>query len=249
MTLWEKMLVNIEKEFEEKENFLRHKMISRTISPNHRNVIQKFLNYIKSDLNFSVNILPRVVDSPIGGVTRIEGYSQGTVLHCFYLMMMLKHLKLKITDFDHITDIGGGYGNFYRMAKNLGYKGTFDIVDFPIMHKIQEYYLTELGLDLPNLIELEKINPKGKSILFGFHSINEMPISDRDFLEKKYPMYDNIMIVYNHKFPVYGHNFDEIDNREYFAKLKDRLSDTFKVSIINHELKNNAKILIGSKRI
>jgi len=108
------------------------------------------------------------------------------------------------------------------------------------MHKIQEYYLTELELDLPNFIEMEKVNPKGKSILFGFHSINEMPMSDRNLLEEKYPMYDNIMIAYNNY-------FDGIDNFEYFAKLKDRLSNTFNMSIIDHPLKNNAKFLIGSK--
>lgn len=240
MTLWEKMLIDIEKEFKIKKNFLRHRMISRTISPNDIEVTQKFLNCIKDDINCSINILPKVMDSPIGGVKLTKGYSQGTVQHCFYLMIMLEHLKLQITDFDHITDIGGGYGNFYRMAKNLGYQGSFDIVDFPVMHKIQEYYLTELELDLPNFIEMEKVNPKGKSILFGFHSINEMPMSDRNLLEEKYPMYDNIMIVYNSY-------FDGIDNFEYFAKLKDRLSNTFNMSIIDHPLKNNAKFLIGSK--
>ena len=244
MTLWEKMLVDIEREFENKENFLKHDTISRTIAPKDRNnphsITRKFLDHAKRDVNCANNILPKVLELPIGGLLLTDGYSQGTAQHCFYLNVMFKHLKLEITDFDHITDVGGGYGNFYRMANKLGYRGTFDIVDFPIMHKIQEHYLTELELDLPNFIEMEKISPKGKSILFGFHSINEMPISDRDFLEEKYRLYDNIMILYND-------HFDGINNFEYFAKLKDRLSDTFNVSIIDHELKGNAKFLMGSK--
>ena len=243
MTLWEKMLVDIEKEFENKRNFLRHKTISKTIAPHDpaNNITAKFLDHAKRDVNCLNNILPKVSDLPsVGGLVLTEGYSQGTAQHCFYLNVMFEHLKLEITDFDHITDVGGGYGNFYRMAKKLGYQGTFDIVDFPIMHKIQEYYLTELELNLPNFIEMKEINPKGKSILFGLHSINEMPMSDRDFLEKKYRLYDNIMILYND-------HFDGINNFEYFAKLKDRLSDTFNVSIIDHELKGNAKFLIGSK--
>lgn len=244
MTLWEKMLVDIEREFENKENFLKHDTISRTIAPKDRNnphsITRKFLDHAKRDVNCANNILPKVLELPIGGLLLTDGYSQGTAQHCFYLNVMFKHLKLEITDFDHITDVGGGYGNFYRMANKLGYRGTFDIVDFPIMHKIQEHYLTELELDLPNFIEMEKISPKGKSILFGLHSINEMPISDRDFLEEKYRLYDNIMILYND-------HFDGINNFEYFAKLKDRLSDTFNVSIIDHELKGNAKFLMGSK--
>ena len=171
-----------------------------------------------------------------------EGYSQGTAQHCHYLMVMLEHLKLRITDFNHVTDVGGGYGNFYRIAKNLGYQGTFDIPDFPIMHDIQRYYIEELKLDLPNFISIKDLNPKSRSILFGFHSINEMPMSDRRILEKQYSMYDNIMILYNDK-------FDRIDNVEYFDKLKNKLSDIFDIKIINDQLKNNAKFLIGSKRI
>ena len=36
MTLWEKMLVDIRSEFQNKKRFLQHKTISKTISPNQR---------------------------------------------------------------------------------------------------------------------------------------------------------------------------------------------------------------------
>ena len=243
MTLWEGMLVTIEKEFSQlnRENFLRHRMISRALSPNNKSVTSRYLDHVRNNFYCSINILPKVLDSEVGNPIMTEGYSQGTVQHCHYLNMMLEHLGLRITDFNHITDVGGGYGNFYRIVKNLGYQGIFDIPDFPIMHDIQRYYIEELKLDLPNFISIKDLNPKSRSILFGFHSINEMPMSDRKILEEQYSMYDNIMILYNDI-------FDRINNLEYFDKLKNKLSNIFDVKIIKDDLKPNGRFLIGSKR-
>jgi SAM-dependent methyltransferase len=241
MTLWEKMLIEIETEFQNKENFLQHKIISRTISPNDEINTRNHLNHARKNKYCLGQILPLVFDSEVGGPKITEGYSQGTAQHCHYLVVMLEHLHLKITDFDHISDIGGGYGNFYRMAKLLGYKGNFDIADFPIMHKIQKYYISKHNLDLPNFNNIKDLNPVSKSILFGFHSINEMPYSDRKILEEKYYLYDHIMILYNDK-------FDGIDNMAYFKNLKDRMDKAFTIEIIQAPLKPNGAFFIGSKK-
>ena len=241
MTLWERMLVNIQSEFRNKERFLQHKTISKTISPNQRKNTMNHLNYVRKNQYFVNEVLPKVLDSKVGGPTLTDGYSQGTAQHCHYLMIMQEHLGLKITDFDHISDIGGGYGNFYRMSRLLGYKGNFDIADFPIMHEIQEYYIEKHNLELPNFIGLKDLNPNSKSILFGFHSINEMPFTDRKILEKKYYLYDYVMILYND-------NFDGIDNMQYFQALKERMSKDFTVNIIQAPLKTNGAFFIGSKK-
>ena len=241
MTLWQSMLKEIEFEFHNKNNFLQHRTISKTISPNDKVSTQRYLDHVRKNKYCSKKILPKVLDSGIGGPKLTEGYSQGTVQHCHYLMMMRKHLKLNITDFDHITDIGGGYGNFYRMTKRLGYKGNFDIADFPIMHKIQEYYISKHKLDLPNFIGIKDLNPSGKSILFGFHSVNEMPYSDRKILEERYYLYDYVMLLYNDE-------FDGINNLAYFRNLKGRMSKAFTIEIIDAPLRSNGAFFIGSKR-
>jgi len=241
MTLWESMLVDIQAEFKNKERFLQHKTISKTISPNQKQNTLNHLNYVRKNEYFLNEVLPKVRDSKVGEPRLTEGYSQGTAQHCHYLMMMLEHLGLKITDFDHISDVGGGYGNFYRMARLLGYKGNFDIADFPTMHEIQEYYIKQHNLDLPNFIDLKDLNPISKSILFGFHSINEMPLSDRDLLEQKYNLYDYVMILYNSV-------FDGIDNFKYFRGLRERMSKNFTVNIIQAPLKSNGAFLLASKK-
>ena len=243
-TLWERMLKDIEiywnKKSQNKEKFLKQKTISKTMHPPNTWLIEKYMKHGKSN-DYCSKILPKIIDPDIGSPTVKEGYSLSTTQHAYYLTVLYENLKLEITDFDHITDVGGGYGNFYRIAKNLGYEKKFDIVDFPIIHEIQKYYITELELDLPDFIEIGDINPKGRSILFGFHSVNEMPMSDRELLEEKYSMYDNIMLLYNS-------HFDGIDNIEYFEKLKDQLSNTFNVEIIGNEMKGNASFLIASRK-
>ena len=44
MTLWESMLVDIRSEFQNKERFLQHKTISKTISPNQKGNTLNHLN-------------------------------------------------------------------------------------------------------------------------------------------------------------------------------------------------------------
>lgn len=241
MTLWENMLTDIQLEFRNKERFLQHKTISKTLSPNQKKNTLNHLNYVRQNEYFSNEVLPKVIDSGVGSPTLFEGYSQGTAQHCHYLMVLMEHLNLRITDFDHISDVGGGYGNFYRIARLLGYKGSFDIADFPIIHEIQKYYISQHNLDLPNFIGINDLNPSSKSILFGFHSINEMPLSDRNTLEEKYYLYDYVMILYNS-------SFDGIDNFEYFGNLKEQLSKDFTANIIQAPLKSNGAFLLASKK-
>ena len=66
MTLWENMLIDIKKEFQNKENFLQHKTISKTISPNHQGNTQNHLDYVRKSDYISDNILPKVLDTKVG---------------------------------------------------------------------------------------------------------------------------------------------------------------------------------------
>jgi len=240
MNFWERILIEIESEFKNKERFLQHKHISVTICPSQKEKTLNHLNHVKKNEYFLNEVLPKVRDSRVGEPILTEGYSQVTAQHCHYLQTMMENLDLKITDFDHISDIGGGYGNFYRMAKLLGYKGNFDIADFPIMHKIQEYYIKQHNLDLPNFIGINDLNPVSKSILFGFCSIDEMPLSDRSILEKKYYLYDYVMILYQNK-------FDDFDNIEYFKDLKERMSKNFTINLIQAPLRPGGTFFIAKR--
>lgn len=243
MTQWEDMLRNIEREFTRNKNtFLRQPTISRTIHPHQKGLIDKYYNQLSDDLFCVVNLLPFVKDASFASPFTSNGYSLTTIQHCHYLNIIKKKFNIEVRDLDHISEIGGGYGNFYRMSSILDFKGTFDMVDFPLMHNIQKHYLsnTMSKYDNVNFIGLSDLQPTGKSLLIGIHSINEMPMSDREILEEKYDQYNYIVIVHNDK-------FDGIDNIEYFKNLKEKLSRTFKTESFQCPIKNNGHFLVAQK--
>ena len=243
MTQWEDMLKKIDAEFSSrKDSFLRQPTIARTIHPHQRGVIDKYHNHLKKDMYCVVNLLPFVKDPQFGAPFTSEEYSLTTIQHCHYLNIIKKKFSIELTDLDHISEIGGGYGNFYRMAKILGFKGSFEIADFPLMHKIQKHYLenTVKEYNSADFVNLDQLSPNNKSLLIGIHSINEMPMSDRQKLEKKYNSYDYIVIAHNDK-------FDGIDNIKYFRNLKETLSETFTVESFHCPVKNNGHFLVAHK--
>ena len=105
MTLWEKMLVDIRSEFQNKKRFLQHKTISRTISPNQRKNTLMHLDYVKKDKYFLNEVLPKVLDSTVGGPKLFRGVSQGTAQHCHYLMVM--EIVVEVTHFKVMEKVLG----------------------------------------------------------------------------------------------------------------------------------------------
>ena len=58
MTLWESMLVDIRSEFQNKERFLQHKTISKTISPNQKGNTLNHLNIDSLRNKILLEVLP-----------------------------------------------------------------------------------------------------------------------------------------------------------------------------------------------
>jgi len=243
MTQWEDMLKKIEKEFTQNPNtFLRQPMIARTVHPHQKGLIDKYYNHLKDDMFCTIKLLPFVKDPNFGSPFTSNGYSLTTIQHCHYLNLLIKKFNLEIDQLNHISEIGGGYGNFYRMSKALGFYGIYELADFSFMHKIQRHYISNTTKDYGNadFVSLNQLAPKNKSLLIGIHSINEMPMSDRVRLEKKYDKYDYIVIAHNDK-------FDGIDNIEYFKNLKEKLSEKFRVESFHCPVKNNGHFLVAQK--
>ena len=84
------------------------------------------LDYVKKANIFPMKCCPKVPDQQLVA-PKLFRSQQGTVQHCHYLMVMLEHPGLKITDFDHIDDIGGGYGNLVE------WQGCWDIEEILIL--------------------------------------------------------------------------------------------------------------------
>lgn len=216
MAAWDGYLRAIKQEYQESPGiFLRKPTISRCLHPNQGSVGKGYWQNVKGKYN---------IKDPAHGAPHIciDGMSSNSIQHIYYIDQMDYYWKN--TKFDHILEIGGGYGNGCRIWKAYGHTGSYTICDFKEMNFIQSQYLEKVS-DLNNVSFAQLDNcyfKRPNSLLQAAFSINEMPLETRALIEPHYRDYDNIFIVHNRK-------FDGIDNIEYFKNLKEELSDEYNV--------------------
>jgi len=207
---WNDWLPTIETEFVfNKDNFLRQPNISRTLHPGSTiQTYQKYYDELKEEKYL-------YKDPDTGNPILSQwGISLVAFQSSYYLKTLLENNLLD--DIQSIYDIGGGYGSMCRVLRNYGWKGSYNLIDFDVVHKIQRYFLEKNNiynfrqLKLDDL-KTERWRPRGKTLLIATHSINEMPMSDRSKIN--YSDFTNLLIVHNSK-------WNNINNSEYFKSLK-----------------------------
>lgn len=234
------------------ESFLRQPVISKTIHPNQQKLAQDYLNDLAASEFARSRILPKLNDMPIGDPYLCEFFplaSPMSMQHAYYIYLIHKKLNIFIPEsgIDHILELGGGYGNFFRLIRNYGYLGKYTIIDLPEMHNIQRYYLSNIFSNITSnkIIEFKSINDlenmyiQKLSIFIATFSLNEMPIESRKKIEQIINSFDYIFIAFNSF-------FSGINNLDYFEDLKNRFSKDFTFKLIkdDHRL---AWFLIGNK--
>jgi hypothetical protein len=229
--LWDTFVKEIEFELESREkDFLQGETIAKTVCPTDTRMVPKIIESFGPD---DKEILDVMWDTVWGKPTLYHGLkvSLPTAQSGRYIKLMKEHFNIvPYKDLDHIVDIGGGFGNMYRIMSNLGYKGRYQIIDLPIMHKLQQKYLKKACSDTSNLeqidLDMEKAIPTGKSMLIATHSVNEMPMDTRKKIEPYYKNYDYIFINHNRI-------FDGIDNIRYFQDLMNMLQSDYQIFDFN----------------
>lgn len=239
---WQEWLDVIQDEFREnKSSFLAQPNIKRTVHPDHGGMNL----YMK--LNSDFPGLSKIADASCGKPNLQFGkHSLISIQSGYYILLLKEHFGVEPKDLGHITDIGGGYGNLCRSIHMLGFLGNYNILDFPQMNEIQQYFLSNsikgsyscLPLKPENLFKTAE-----ESLLIGTFSINEMPLDDRKIIEPFYEQYKYIMIAHKHNKAFHG-----IDNKEYFYNLKKKLSETHDMKMWKCPLRTNDHYLIGKKK-
>jgi hypothetical protein len=229
--LWDTLLIEIEAELKSREDdFLRGPTIAKTVCPVGTKTVPELLETLRIK---DTDILSVMKDTKWGKpvLHPVFKVSLSTAQTGRYIKLMKDYFNIiPYTDLDHIVDLGGGFGNMYRIMSTLGYKKKYQIIDFPIMHKLQRKYLSKICTDISNLeqidLDMEKAVPTGKSMLIATHSVNEMPMDTRKKIESYYKNYD--YIFFNH-----NKTFDDIDNIQYFQELMDMLKSDYRIHDFN----------------
>src|SRR6056300_1011423 len=147
MSLWSKLEQDIKKEFDkDKKSFLRRRTISKTVHVNNTSLANILYKDVHKDKR-----LVKIKDEGTGNpYLNNHGDSQSTLRTLHYIRTLEEH-GIDINNLDHITEIGPGYGNFCRIIKTLGYNNTHYMVDLPVMHEIQKYFLEQTS-NIDNLV-------------------------------------------------------------------------------------------------
>ena len=140
--------------------------------------------------------------------------------------MIEKHIK-PIEKFNSIADIGAGYGNLRRIIGNKC--ENYSIVDFDIMHQIQKYFLENNNVYNTNFISQNEI--KEADLLFASHSICEIPIEERDFIQ--WDKFKNAFVYFNPT--AFG-----LDNNKYFNGI----AEEYNGKIFTDEIRPRKRYLI-----
>jgi len=135
-------------------------------------------------------------------------YSMNLTHQAYHLHRFQETTGKQIADMEIIVEIGGGYGAMALVARRLGFKGKYIIYDLPEFSLLQQWYLSQVGIEGVDFVtELPK-----KSILvdllIGVYSLSEMPIELRNNIISKW-------VPYNYLF-LYSQNWVDYDNKEYF---------------------------------
>lgn len=218
--VWEQYHKEIEKLIDSGDiaNFLQWYPIQRAVFVGSAKHILYKLNWINKNKNRDeVSFLLK--ENWIGNPPplRTAEYTSGTRVNMLYhLMRFEESTSLFLRDFDFIFEFGGGYGCLAEMLFRAGFSGKYIIYDIPVMNRIQEYYLSEAGLEgkvkvTSDLEDLNNIVPE--SAFIATMSFSEIPIDSRVEIEKHLDNFDCLFFAY-------AGYFHGIDNYAYFKNLK-----------------------------
>lgn len=244
MTEWQKFCNQIKKEFENKPNaYLRQRTISKTVHPSQGNLTKRYAEWLQSKRKSTWDTYSQYKDFSTGNPhINYEGMSQSTIQNIYMLSNLEHHLDLKINDLKYITEIGGGYGNLASLARRSGCEADYTIVDFDVMHNMQKHLLSThdlcYNIHFKSLNDLQ--NAKGGLMVATF-SMNEMPMSDREVIEKSIRNFEYIYIQYNRQ--IFGY-----DNYPYFDEFVTRIENDFTITRFDCECYPNHPIIIGKRK-
>jgi hypothetical protein len=234
--------------------FLRQTQITKSLHPNQQWLAKKYLSEMANDDFIRNSVLTKLHDLPVGDPYLCNFFpfaSPLSIQHAYYLFVMYKHFQVFLPNSNIATvlEIGGGYGNFFRIINSFGYRGKFTILDIPEMQVLQKHYLSMAisREDLQNKVAFLSANSLGNqnkkipnSMFWATFSLNEMALGARKKIVSQIHNYDYFFIAYDLE-------FDGVDNREYFSNLESKLSNSFRISHFK-DRHRKTWFFIGQKR-
>jgi len=216
------------------DRFLRLPPIAKTVHPRIRSPGRRYLNYLLQSKRFSTKIQQALTESPVGMPLVNPHYpfsSPVLVQHGYHLVRLLESTDIDLSHLRLVVDFGGGYGSFFRLLRNLGYRDQYLICDLPVMCALQRFYLRNVfptGLeaqapenlrwqsdDIPATLQRESAK-HSPSLFVATWSLSETPLTVRNEIAPFLAGFDYVLCAYQRAFGTH-------DNVQYFASLEKTL--------------------------
>jgi len=105
-------------------------------------------------------------------------WTSGNLVHqAYHLSMWESFTGQRICDLGIIYEFGGGYGAMAMIAARAGFGGDYFIQDVPEVSLLQEYYLSNVGVDAVLTTETLDIEA---DLVVGCYSFSEVPTDLRE---------------------------------------------------------------------
>jgi hypothetical protein len=216
------------------DQFLRLPPIAKTLHSRQRSLGLRYLTYLFRSARFSPTVHKALTESPVGKPLVNPHYPLSSPLlvqHGYHLIRLLESTDFDLSRLRLVVDFGGGYGSFFRLLRNLGYRNRYLICDLPVMRALQCFYLrnvfpTEPGAQPPaNLQWLsgdmhealkQETTEHRPSLFIATWSLSETPLTVRREIAPALGAFSYVLCAYQRA-------FGSFDNVEYFGSLEKML--------------------------
>ena len=219
------------------DRFLRLGPIAKTVHPRIRSHSAEYLRYVLASPHCSALLQRACTESPVGQPLVNPHYPLSSPLliqHAYHVIRLLEASGLKLEALRLVVDFGAGYGSFYRLLRNLGYRDRYVIWDIPVMCALQRFYLRNVfphgaRLEPPQNLDWlasgDADAPQrlgalaaeaGVSLFVANWSLSETPLPVRATVVP-------VLGQFSHVLCAYQRGFAGIDNPAYFEALAGEL--------------------------
>ena len=218
------------------DGFLRLPPVAKTVHPRIRSRSGGYLRYLLASRRFSAELQRALTESPVGKPLVNPHYPLSSPLlmqHGYHLVRLLEATNLELAALRLVVDFGAGYGSFFRLLRNLGYRERYLIWDLPVMCALQRFYLRNVfptgpaGQPPGNLEWLDsgdaaaavvsrQCAEQQPSLFIATWSLSETPLAVRERIAPALAGFTHVLCAYQR-------SFGEQDNVKYFQSLEKSL--------------------------
>lgn len=116
--------------------------------------------------------------------------------------------NIDLNKYEHILEVGGGYGALANILLSSGYQGTYTIYDFPLMEAVVKRYI-QYPFNFVSCVD--DIQTRPKTLLISTWGISEMPTELINMILGRAQPQGVYIIAQN--------SYEQRDNVELFSKL------------------------------